>query len=95
MEGMDKTKNVELSAAYFGTPVALITTVNPDGPSNISSISSARALGDRYMLGPGPAGQALANLRPVGDLVIKLPFYGRPGVPRNPPPLRSVKWVMR
>ena len=43
---MDETRRVELPVLYFGTPVALITTVNPDGSSNISPISSAWALGD-------------------------------------------------
>ncbi len=58
---------------YFGTPVALIATVNPDGSSNISPISSAWALGDRYMLGLGAEGQAAANIERIGDLVINLP----------------------
>ena len=58
---MDGTRRVELPVLYFGTPVALITTVNPDGSSNISPISSAWALGDRYMLGLGADGQAVAD----------------------------------
>lgn len=70
---MERTQDVELPVLYFGTPVALITTVNPDGSSNISPISSAWALGDRYMLGLGSEGQAIANLRRVPDLVINLP----------------------
>ena len=70
---MDETRRVELPVQYFGTPVALITTVNPDGSSNISPISSAWALGDRYMLGLGADGQAVANLRRIGELVINLP----------------------
>ncbi|PJI53918.1 hypothetical protein CTI14_21890 [Methylobacterium radiotolerans] len=57
----------------LGTPVALITTVNPDGSSNISPISSAWALGTRYMLGLGAEGQAAANIERVRDLVINLP----------------------
>jgi len=44
---MERTRIVDLPVLYFGTPVALITTVNPDGSSNISPISSAWALGDR------------------------------------------------
>jgi len=71
--GMERTRNVDLPVLYFGTPVALITTVNPDGSSNISPISSAWALGDRYMLGLGAEGQAYANLQRVGELVINLP----------------------
>lgn len=70
---MEKTKSVDLPVLYFGTPVALITTVNAEGASNISPISSAWALGDRYMLGLGAEGQALANLRHLGELVVNLP----------------------
>lgn len=70
---MERTRDVDLPVLYFGTPVALITTVNPDGSSNISPISSAWALGDRYMLGLGTEGQAYANLRRIGELVINLP----------------------
>lgn len=70
---MESTQDVELPVLYFGTPVALVTTANPDGSSNISPISSAWALGDRYMLGLGTDGQAIANLQRVPDLVINLP----------------------
>ena len=70
---MERTRSVDLPVLYFGTPVALITTVSPDGSSNISPISSAWALGERYMLGLGAQGQALANLERVGELVINLP----------------------
>jgi flavin reductase (DIM6/NTAB) family NADH-FMN oxidoreductase RutF len=54
---------------YFGTPVALITTRNADGTSNISPISSAWALGDRYLLGLGTGGHAMTNLRRLPELV--------------------------
>lgn len=70
---MLETRDVDLPVLYFGTPVALITTVNPDGTSNISPISSSWALGNRYMLGLGAEGQALANLRRIDHLVINLP----------------------
>ena len=70
---MERTRTVDLPVLYFGTPVALITTIGPDGVSNISPISSAWALGNRYMLGLGSEGKALENLRHVGELVINLP----------------------
>ncbi|MEW2463214.1 flavin reductase family protein [Microbacterium sp. K41] len=70
---MRTTRSVDLPVLYFGTPVALITTVNPDGSSNISPISSAWALGSRYLLGLGSEGQAAANIERLGDLVINLP----------------------
>ena len=58
---------------YFGTPVALITTVQPDGSANISPMSSAWALDDRVVLGLGERGQCMANLRRLGECVINLP----------------------
>ncbi|MEV7632249.1 flavin reductase family protein [Microbacterium sp. NPDC089318] len=70
---MEATRAVHLPVLYFGTPVALITTIDRDGSSNISPISSAWALGDRYMLGLGSEGKALENLWHVADLVINLP----------------------
>lgn len=57
---------------YFGTPVALLTTTNDDGTSNISPMSSLWALGDTYVLGLGWRGHAVANLRVVPELVINL-----------------------
>jgi flavin reductase (DIM6/NTAB) family NADH-FMN oxidoreductase RutF len=60
------------SVLYFGTPVALISTVNPDGTTNLSPISSAWALGRTYALGISAQGQAAANLRCRPELVINL-----------------------
>ncbi len=39
------------SVLYVGTPVVLITTLNPDGTTNISPMSSAWMLFDRAVLG--------------------------------------------
>ena len=58
---------------YFGTPVALITTVQPDGSANISPMSSAWALDDRVVLGLASRGQCATNLRRLGECVINLP----------------------
>jgi flavin reductase (DIM6/NTAB) family NADH-FMN oxidoreductase RutF len=70
---MPSTRVAQLPVLYFGTPVALLTTLNDDGSSNITPISSAWALDDRYVLGLGSDGQALHNLRRVPELVINLP----------------------
>ena len=70
---MQETRDLDLPVLYFGTPVALITTVNPDGTSNISPISSSWSLGDRYVLGLGGEGRAIENLRRIPELVINLP----------------------
>ena len=61
------------SIYYYGTPVALITTVNPDGSANISPMSSSFALADRVVLGMSEGGQGLDNLRRQGECVINLP----------------------
>lgn len=61
------------SVLYFGTPVALLSTVNPDGSSNLSPNSSVWALGDRLVIGLGLGGQGLENLRRDGDCVVNLP----------------------
>lgn len=50
------------SVLYFGTPVVLITTRNPDGSTNITPMSSAWALGDRVVLGLSSTGQGCINL---------------------------------
>ena len=84
------------SIYYYGTPVALITTLNPDGSPNISPMSSSFALGDRVVLGMSEGGQGMDNLRRGGECVINLPSpqlwraverlaptTGRPRVPED------------
>jgi flavin reductase (DIM6/NTAB) family NADH-FMN oxidoreductase RutF len=61
------------SILYFGTPVAMISTLNEDGSTNLSPMSSAWALGDRVVLGMADAGQGCANLLRTGECVINLP----------------------
>lgn len=58
---------------YFGTPVAVISTLNPDGTTNLAAMSSFWALGDRFMLGLTSFGQTLANLRRTGECVLNFP----------------------
>ncbi|MEU9606028.1 flavin reductase family protein [Streptomyces sp. NPDC048057] len=86
------------SILYFGTPVVLLTTENPDGTFNLAPMSSAWALGHVVVLGLGPDGQTGANLSSRPDLVINLPqpsqwpaverlggLTGRPSVPGHDP----------
>lgn len=70
---MEQTTVIRPPVFYFGSPVVLLTTTNQDGTTNISPLSSAWALGDRYVLGLGAEGQALTNLRRVPEVVINLP----------------------
>ncbi|WP_405808127.1 flavin reductase family protein [Streptomyces sp. NBC_00210] len=61
------------SVLYFGTPVALLTTANPDGTANLAPISSLWALGHTVVLGLGAEGRTIANLADRPELVINLP----------------------
>jgi flavin reductase (DIM6/NTAB) family NADH-FMN oxidoreductase RutF len=64
---------IEPSVLYFGTPVALISTLNPDGTANLAPMSSSWYLGNTVVLGFGDTGQTLPNLQRCPDLVINLP----------------------
>ena len=68
-----RTRIVKPKILYYGTPVVLLTTVNEDGTSNITPMSSAWALGNRVILGLGEGGKGLENLRRCGECVINLP----------------------
>ena len=67
------TRVIHPSILYFGTPVVLVSTLNPDGTANLSPMSSAWALGDRVLLGMGLSGQGCRNLLRTGEAVINLP----------------------
>ncbi|MGD0642545.1 MAG: flavin reductase [Roseiarcus sp.] len=53
--------------------MALITSLNPDGTTNISPISSAWALTDRVVLGMASASMGLENVAREKELVINFP----------------------
>ena len=69
----DPTVPIQPTILYFGTPVVLVTTENPDGIFNITPISSAWALGNHVVLGLGEGSRGLANLRERGECVLNLP----------------------
>ncbi|OCK90050.1 uncharacterized protein K441DRAFT_708012 [Cenococcum geophilum 1.58] len=58
---------------YWGTPVVLISTTNPDGTTNIAPMSSAWWLGNRCMLGLGRVSQTVINLTRTRECVLNLP----------------------
>src|ERR1700739_2052696 len=66
-------KTIEPTILYFGTPVVLISTLNPDGSANLAPMSSAWWLGWSCMLGLGQMGQTSDNLIRSGECVINLP----------------------
>lgn len=57
---------------YFGTPVVLVSTLNPDGSTNLAPISSIFWLGWRAILGIGAASQTAQNLLRTDECVLNL-----------------------
>jgi len=66
-------RTIDPTILYFGTPVALISTTNPDGSANLAPMSSAWWLGWTCMLGLGQMGQTSDNLIRTRECVINLP----------------------
>ncbi|MBO3742962.1 flavin reductase family protein [Actinoplanes flavus] len=61
-----------LKVLYFGTPVVLISSRNPDGSANLAPMSSAWWLGQTAVLGLGNTAQTTENLRRYGECVLNL-----------------------
>ena len=61
-----------LKVLYFGTPVVLLSTRNPDGSTNLAPMSSAWWLGQTAVLGLGGSSQTTANLLREGECVLNL-----------------------
>jgi flavin reductase (DIM6/NTAB) family NADH-FMN oxidoreductase RutF len=64
---------IEPKILYFGTPVVLLSTRNPDGSPNLAPISSAWWLGQSCMLGMSGRSRTVQNLRRERECVINLP----------------------
>lgn len=96
-------KTIEPTILYFGTPVALMTTLNADGTANIAPMSSAWWLGWSCMLGLGSMGQTSQNLIRTRECVINLPSEDQVThvdrlaltTGRNPVPEKKVSWGYR
>jgi flavin reductase (DIM6/NTAB) family NADH-FMN oxidoreductase RutF len=58
---------------YFGTPVVLISSRNPDASANLAPMSSVFWLGWRAVLGLGARSQTARNLLDRGECVLNLP----------------------
>jgi flavin reductase (DIM6/NTAB) family NADH-FMN oxidoreductase RutF len=67
------SKIIQPSILYYGTPVILLSTLNEDGSTNLSPLSSSWALGDSIVLGVGTGGKALENLERQAGCVINVP----------------------
>jgi flavin reductase (DIM6/NTAB) family NADH-FMN oxidoreductase RutF len=66
-------RTIDLKVLYFGTPVVLISTRNPDGTANLAPMSSAWWLGDQAMLGMNTGAQTTRNLLRERECVLNLP----------------------
>jgi flavin reductase (DIM6/NTAB) family NADH-FMN oxidoreductase RutF len=66
-------KTIDPTILYFGTPIALISSLNDDGSPNLAPMSSAWWLGWSCMLGLGQMGQTSLNLARTRECVINLP----------------------
>ena len=96
-------KTIEPTILYFGTPVALISTLNPDGTPNLAPMSSAWWLGWSCMLGLGQMGQTSENLIRTRECVINLPSVDMVShvdrlamtTGRDPVPEKKLSWGYR
>jgi flavin reductase (DIM6/NTAB) family NADH-FMN oxidoreductase RutF len=70
----------EPAILYFGTPVALLSTENPDGSANLAPMSSVFWLGWRAVLGLAAASQTAQNLLRHNEVVINLPSADMAGI---------------
>jgi flavin reductase (DIM6/NTAB) family NADH-FMN oxidoreductase RutF len=96
-------KAIEPTILYFGTPVAIISSLNEDGAANLAPMSSAWWLGWSCMLGLGAMGQTSENLIRTRQCVINLPSQDQVShvdrlamtTGRNPVPEKKLSWGYR
>lgn len=65
-------KVVPLKVHYYGTPVVLVSSTNPDGTTNVAPMSSAWWLDDCAMLGLGGSSRTAKNVLRTGVCVLNL-----------------------
>ncbi|MBV8173899.1 MAG: flavin reductase family protein [Verrucomicrobia bacterium] len=68
-----KFRTIEPKILYFGTPVALISSLNEDGSTNLAPISSFWALGWTFVLGLLDETKTADNMRRYPECVVNLP----------------------
>lgn len=64
---------IDPAILYFGTPVVLVSSTNPDATANLAPMSSAWWLGKSCMLGFGARSHTPANILRTGECVLNLP----------------------
>ncbi|VEG13805.1 flavin reductase family protein [Moraxella cuniculi] len=57
---------------YYGFPVVLLTSVDNQGKTNISPISSSWCLGDNVVIGLGVQGKAYQNIQHCPEVVLNI-----------------------
>jgi flavin reductase (DIM6/NTAB) family NADH-FMN oxidoreductase RutF len=96
-------RTIDPTILYFGTPVALISTLNADGSANLAPMSSAWWLGWSCMLGLGKMSQTSDNLIRSRECVINLPSQEQVSevdrlaltTGKDPVPERKLAWGYR
>jgi flavin reductase (DIM6/NTAB) family NADH-FMN oxidoreductase RutF len=94
---------IDPAILYFGTPVVLVSSSNPDGSPNLAPMSSAWWLGQNCMLGFGARSHTPANILRTRECVLNLPSVDQvAAVDRlarttgsNPVPAHKVAWGYR
>ena len=71
--GEAEFRTIEPKILYFGTPVALISSLNEDGTTNLAPMSSFWALGWTLMLGLLDETKTAENLARHPECVVNLP----------------------
>lgn len=72
-EGVTGLRTIDPKILYFGTPVALISSLNEDGQTNLAPMSSFWALGGTLVLGLLDETKTADNLRRHPECVVNLP----------------------
>lgn len=67
------TVEVNLPVHYFGSGVALISTLNADASTNLTPVSSTWSLDHHYVLGMARWNHGAENLERAGECVINFP----------------------
>lgn len=71
--GEERFQKIDPKILYFGTPVALITSLNEDGSTNLAPMSSFWALGWTMMLGLLDETKTAENLERHPECVVNIP----------------------
>ena len=65
-------KSITPAIHYWGTPVVILSTTNPDGTTNLAPMSSAWWLGQHCILGLAAESQTTLNLKRTKQCVLNL-----------------------